>query len=53
VHFEGAALAGERGAAEGGDAVEVGAEIDRGVGVGTQLLDLTVDAGTALLGGTR
>ena len=45
VRLEGAALAGERGPAHGGDAVQVAAQRGGRVGVGAQFLDLPVDAG--------
>ncbi len=51
VRFEGAALAGERRPAHGRYAVEVRAERGGRVGVGPELLDLSVHAGAALLGG--
>lgn len=46
-----ARLAGEGGAAHGGDGVELVAQRLRGVLVGAQLLDLAVDPGALLLGG--
>jgi hypothetical protein len=51
VRLQRAALAGERGPSHGRYAVEPGPQGRRRVRVGTQLLDLPVHAGAALLGG--
>ncbi len=51
MRFEGGALAGEGGPAQGGDGVQVLPQGGGRVGVGAQFLHLAVDAGAALLGG--